>query len=94
MTPTTIKLPDELKRRIGRLIEGTGQSMHSFLVDAISQRTDVEERRHRFVSGALEAREEMARTGKGFPADKVHAYLQARAAGRKAARPKARAWRK
>jgi predicted transcriptional regulator len=94
MVPTTIKLPDELKERIGHLVEGSGQTMHAFLLEAIELRTAQAERRQRFVQAAVEAREEMSRTGKGFPADKVHAYVRARAAGKKIARPRARAWRR
>ena len=94
MVPTTIKLPKELKDRIGTLIESTGQSMHAFLLDAIEQRTAEAERRRAFVATALKAREEMSRTGKGFAASEVHAYVRARAASKKAARPRARAWRR
>lgn len=94
MPATTVKLPDDLKRRISKLIEGTGQSMHAFLVEAIAHRADLQERRLEFVAGALEAREQMSRTGEGFRADKVHAYLRERAAGKKPRRPKASAWRK
>ena len=94
VVPPTIKLPKELKERIGTLIERTGRSMHAFLLDAIEQRTADAERRRAFVAAALKAREEMSRTGKGFPAREVHAYVRARAAGKKAARPRARAWRR
>jgi predicted transcriptional regulator len=94
VVPTTIRLSKELKERIARLVAGSEQSMHAFLLEAIEQRTSEAERRREFVEAAVEAREEMSRTGKGFPADKVHAYARARAAGKKAARPRARAWPK
>ena len=94
VVPTTIKLSKDLKERIARLIEGSEQSMHAFLLDAIEQRTAEAERRREFVAAAVAAREEMSRTGKGFPAEKVHAYVRARAAGKKAVRPRARAWRR
>lgn len=94
MVPTTIRLSKELKERIARLVEGSDQSMHAFLLEAIEQRTSEAERRREFVHAAVEAREEMSRTGKGFPADEVDAYARARAAGKKGAPPRARAWRK
>jgi len=94
VVPTTIKLPKELKDRIGTLIERTGQSMHAFLLDAIEQRTAEAERRRAFVAAATEAREEMSRTGKGFAAGEVHSYVRSRAAGKKAARPRAKSWRR
>ena len=94
MQPTTIKLPKELKQRIGKLIEGSGQSMHAFLLEAIERRTEEAERRRKFVETAVDAREEMERSRKGYPAHEVHAYLRARVAGRKAARPRAKPWRR
>ena len=77
MVPTTIKLSKELKERIRTLVEGSEQSMHAFLLEAIEQRTSEAERRREFVATAVAAREEMSRTGKAFPADKVHAYVDA-----------------
>jgi hypothetical protein len=50
-------------------------------------------RRAGFVAEARAAREKMLRTGKGYDADEVHAYLKARIAGKKPTRPKARSWR-
>ena len=94
MPPTTLKLPAELKQRIAGLIAGGGQSMHAFLLEAAEQHARQTEQRQRFVKSALEARQETLRSGKGFAAAQVHAWLRARATGKKAARPKARSWRK
>jgi len=49
-------------------------------------------RRAGFVAEAEAVREEMLKTGKGYDADEVHAYLQARLAGTKPPRPKAKSW--
>jgi hypothetical protein len=46
-----------------------------------------------FVAEAQASREQMLRTGKGYDADEVHAYLKARIAGRKSAKPQAKSWR-
>lgn len=94
MPATTIKLPEELKERIAALIEGTGKSMHAFLLEAIEQQAQLAERRQRFVADALAARAEVLQSGMGYAAARVHAYARARAAGKKMARPKAIAWRK
>lgn len=51
------------------------------------------ERRARFLAEAQAVREEMLGTGKGYDADEVHAYLKARIAGRKPAKPEAKPWR-
>ena len=93
MVPTTLKLPDDLKNRVAALVEGTGRSVHAFMVDAIAQQTILAERRKAFVTDAKTAQEDMNRTGKGYPAEEVHAYMGARSEGKKAPRPRAKRWR-
>jgi predicted transcriptional regulator len=92
MHPTTVKLPDGLKKRIATVAKARGKSMHSFLVEAIERATDEAELRQEFVARALASRAEVARTRKLYGADEVHAYILARASGKKARRPKARSW--
>jgi predicted transcriptional regulator len=94
MPATTLKLPAELKERIATLIEGSGKSMHAFLLEAVEAQTRQAERRQRFVADALEARADALRTGSGYAAAKVHAWMRSRLAGKKRARPKASSWRK
>lgn len=48
------------------------------------------EKRASFVSDALASRAETLKFGRGYSAAEVHAYLQARAGGKVAPRPKAR----
>jgi plasmid stabilization system protein ParE len=66
MPATTLKLPAELKERIATLIEGSGKSMHAFLLEAVEVQTRQAERRQRFVADALEARADALRTGSGY----------------------------
>ena len=91
---TTIKLPEELKERIAALLEGTGQTMHSFLVEAIEAQAQAAERRRSFVDSAIAARAATLASGKGYGAGEVHEFVLARAAGKKARRPRATSWRK
>ena len=84
---TTLKLPPDLKDRIAKLVEGTGQTSHAFMVDAIRAQTDRAERHRDFTEAALAAREEFARTGKGYAMEEAHEYVKARAAGKKAVKP-------
>ena len=93
MSTTSLKLPEELKQRAASAAEKLGLSPHAFMVDAIASATDRAERRAEFVAEALAADEAMTRTGLGYDADEVFAYLRQRAAGKKAARPKAKSWR-
>lgn len=92
MSTTSLKLPDELKQRAIAAAQQQGVSPHAFMVCAIEQAATATERRAGFVAEAEAAREEMLKTGKGYDADEVHAYLQARLAGKKPTRPKAKSW--
>lgn len=92
MSTTSLKLSDELKQRAVAAAEKKGVSPHAFMVHAIEQAATAAERRTSFVSEAQAAQEQMLKTGKGYAASKVHAYLKARIAGRKSAKPKARSW--
>jgi len=93
MPPTTLKLSAELKERIRAVVEGTGRSVHAFMLEAIERETTLAEQRKSFVADAIAARDEFARSGTGFEAREVHAYFRARAAGKRAARPRAKRWR-
>jgi len=93
MSTTSLKLPEELKQRAVAAAQRQGVSPHAFMVQAIEQAAASAERRANFVAEAQAARKQMLRTGKGYDADDVHAYLKARIAGKKPAKPKAISWR-
>ncbi|MFM7272535.1 MAG: hypothetical protein ACKO4A_01610 [Gammaproteobacteria bacterium] len=93
MPTTSLKLPEKLKQRVVAAAEKQGMSAHAFMVRAIDQASLAVEQRARFVADALAAREEAISSAKGFDADEVHAYLKARAGGKRPAVPKAATWR-
>ena len=93
MSTTSLKLPEELKQRAIAVAREQGVSPHAFMVQAIEQAADAGERRASFVADAQAARDEALASGKGYDADEVHAYVKARAAGTKPAKPKAKSWR-
>ncbi|MEW6165406.1 MAG: hypothetical protein AB1642_10125 [Pseudomonadota bacterium] len=70
-----------------------GASPHAFMVSAIEQAALAAEQRLRFIAEAKLAKEEMIDTGRGLDADEVHAYLKAKLAEKKVAKPKPRSWR-
>ncbi len=90
MPAVTLKLPQELKARINELAAASGKSPHAFMIDALASQIAREEQRGAFVAAALQARQEVARYGQVMEASEVHQWLLARAAGAKAARPRAR----
>ncbi|MFO1346904.1 MAG: CopG family transcriptional regulator [Rhodocyclaceae bacterium] len=92
MTTTSLKLPDDLKKRAASAAHELGMSPHAFMVSAIEQAAIATEQRLQFVAEARSAREQMIETRKGLDADEVHAYLKAKLAGKKVAKPKTRSW--
>lgn len=90
---TTLKLPPELKNRVKAVIEGTGQSPHAFMVEAIEQQTALAEKRKQFVASALQARREFIKSGKAYALEEVKKHLASRAAGKPARKPRLRQWR-
>ena len=91
---TSLKLPPELKKRIDQLARVSGQSTHAFMLQALQIHVQETEKHREFVADALAADEEMEHTGRGYPLAKARAYLEAKLAGRRAARPRKVSWRK
>jgi len=91
---TSLKLPDELKKRIHALVKGGDRSAHAFMIEAIDQAARAEELRRRFGAEAAEAEREADVSGKVYDAREVFEYFEARVSGKKARRPRQVAWRK
>jgi len=94
MSATSLKLPEDLKRRIQALVEDTEQTAHAFMVAAIARETERAELRRRFGEEAREAEEQAVLSGQAYDAEDVFKYLKAKAAGRKARRPRPKTWRR
>lgn len=92
MSTTSLKLPDEVKRLAAAAAKHQGISPHAFMVDAIRSAAVAAERRAAFVSEAARARTDSLASGKGFAANEVHAYIQARVQGKDADRPEPKTW--
>lgn len=90
MSTTTIRLPDELKTRIAAAADRAGTTSHNFILQAIAEKTEQEERRASFHEEADRRYAEIAASGKTIPWETMRAYLEARVSGKKATRPKAR----
>ena len=52
MSTTTIRLPQDLKERIARVAERTETTAHSFMLEAIAEKAEQEERRGEFQNTA------------------------------------------
>ena len=94
MAATSLKLPDELKRRITELVAGSDRTVHSFMVEAIAQAAAREELRRRFGEEAALAEEETGRSGKIYDAAEAFRYFEARAKGGRAPKSRLKSWRR
>ncbi|MGH8704981.1 MAG: hypothetical protein ACREUO_06130 [Burkholderiales bacterium] len=91
---TSLKLPRRLKARIERMSRRSGESAHAYMVRALEGHVEAEERYRAFIKDGIRADEAMRRSGLGYAADDVHAYVAVRAEGRAARRPRPVRWRK
>lgn len=90
MSTTTIRLSPELKSRVAAAAERAGTTPHGFILEAIAEKADREERRADFLDAAERRYARIVASGKTIPWKKMRAYLEARVAGKTVARPLAR----
>lgn len=90
---TSIKIPLRLKSKIERLARNTGESSHAFMLRALAGQVEAAERYQAFLRDGVRADEAMLRSGLGYAAEDVHAYLEAKVAGHRARRPRPVRWR-
>jgi len=86
----SLRLPDNVKKRIARLAAAQDKSAHAFMLEAIREKVEAEEARAQFHAEAKRRLARMKRTGAGIPGDEVFDYLSRRARGETPARPRAR----
>lgn len=79
-----------MAKRIAKLAAARDTNAHAFMLEAIEEKLEAEEAEAAFRAEAERRLAAMKASGKGIPADEVFAYLEARAAGRKAKRPVSR----
>jgi predicted transcriptional regulator len=90
MSTTTIRMPEELKSRVAAAAERLGKTPHGFILEAIAEKADQEDRRSDFVEVAARRYAELVATGKTIPWSEMRRYLEGRVAGKPAPRPRAR----
>jgi predicted transcriptional regulator len=90
MSTTTIRLPEELKARVAAAAQRAGTTAHSFILEAIAEKADQEERRAEFQDVAEHRYAQIVASGKTIPWARMRRYLEDRVAGKKPKRPTAR----
>jgi predicted transcriptional regulator len=86
----SLRVPPEVKRKVARLAEAQDTTSHAFMLEAIREKVEADEARAAFHAEGKRRLARMKKSGLGIPADEVFAYLEQRALGKPAARPKAR----
>jgi len=87
-TPTTLKLPDDLRARLAAQAEAEGKSPHAYMVEALREKADRADRRREYLSAGAVAMREYERTGIAYAMEDVEQYILGIAAGKKPRRPK------
>lgn len=87
MSTTTIRLSDELKARVAAAAKRAGTTSHNFILEAIAEKADQEERRGEFDETAERRYMEIVASGKTIPWPEMRRYLEDRLAGKRATRP-------
>lgn len=90
MSTTTIRLPEDLKARVTVAAKRAGTTSHNFILEAISEKTDQEERRGDFNDLADKRFANIIATGKTISWDDMRGYLEDHLAGKAATHPVAR----
>lgn len=90
MSTTTIRLSEALKARVARAAERAGTSAHGFILEAIAEKAEQEERRGHFYDTADQRYAGIVASGKTIPWSEMRRYLEERMAGKPSTRPKPR----
>ena len=90
MSTTTIRLPADLKARIAGAAKRAGTTAHSFILEAIAEKADQEERVGDFHDVAEKRYARIVASGKTIPWNEMRRYLEDRVAGRASSSPRAR----
>ena len=90
MSTTTIRLPQDLKKRIARAAKRAGSTAHGFILEAIAEKAEQEERQGEFQDTAERRYAGILASGKTVPWSEMRRYLERRLTGKNVSRPKPR----
>ncbi|MEO6065494.1 MAG: CopG family transcriptional regulator [Lysobacterales bacterium] len=90
MSTTTVRLPADLKKRVARAAKRAGTTSHGFILEAVAQQTHAQELRDEFHAIADARFAGIVATGKSVSWAVMRGFLEKRARGESAARPRTR----
>lgn len=89
-TTTKIRLPEDLKARIASAAERAGKTTHSFILEAIAEKADLEDLRADFDAVADARFAKIVESGETISWSDARDFLEERLAGKQTPRPAAR----
>lgn len=90
MSTTTIRLPEDLKKRVARAAERADTTAHGFILEAIAEKVTAQERYDEFHDLADSRYAEIVASGETVSWKAMRGYLEGRASGKPATRPAAK----
>jgi predicted transcriptional regulator len=88
-TPTTLKVPDDLRARLAQQAEAEGKTPHAYMLEALREKAERTDRRREYLAAGEAALAEYERTGIAYAMEDVERYILGVAAGKKSRRPNA-----
>jgi predicted transcriptional regulator len=86
-SPTTLKIPDDLRARLAAQAEAEGKTPHAYMLEALREKADRGDRRRDYLKAGADAMKEYERTGIAYAMEDVERYILGIAAGNKPRRP-------
>jgi predicted DNA-binding protein len=80
MSTTTVRLPDDLKKRLADVAERAGTTSHALILQAISDRVEADEARNRLYDEADRRYAVIAETVQTVPWSEMRRFLKRRVA--------------
>ena len=90
VSATTIRLPESLLARVAKAAEKSGTTPHSFILEAIAEKTELAEQRTALHTLADKRYAQFLESGASIPWKEAHTWLKQRLAGKRSKRPPAR----
>ena len=87
MSTTTIRLPDDLKARVARAAKRSDTTAHRFILDAIAEKTDSQDRLADFHTTAEQRYAAFVASGETVPWSRMRGYLEERLVGKNVKHP-------
>ncbi len=87
-SPTTLKVPEELKARLSAQAQAEGKTPHAYMLEALREKVERADRRREYLDAGAAALEAYERNGIAYAMEDVERYILGIAAGKKPSRPR------